>query len=209
MSDEHDIQRIILNGYLAWLLPDGRIMPAIAGGSDEGDDGGDGAGDDGGQGDGDDGDGGEDDLAKLRRQARHHESENRKLKARLAEAEKAEERLKAIEDEKKTEAQRAAEAREAAEREAAEAKLELARTRVALRKGLTEAQAKRLQGSTEEELEADADELLATFRPVGDDDDEGDDPLRRPRERLRSGNRPDPAPEERDPRKLAASLPRY
>ena len=48
-------------------------------------------------------------------------------------------------------------------------------------------QAKRLQGSTVEELEADADELLADFKPA--DDGQGM-PRRKPRE-LSSGNDPD------------------
>jgi hypothetical protein len=54
---------------------------------------------------------------------------------------------------------------------------EVLRYRVALRKGLTEVQAKRLLGSTEEELEQDAEELLASFGgkgtvAAGDEDDE-------------------------------------
>jgi hypothetical protein len=40
------------------------------------------------------------------------------------------------------------------------------RAEVAQSKGLTAAQAKRLMGKTVEELEADADELLAAFKPV-------------------------------------------
>jgi hypothetical protein len=40
------------------------------------------------------------------------------------------------------------------------------RAEVAQSKGLTAAQAKRLQGTTVEELEADAEELLAAFKPV-------------------------------------------
>ncbi len=40
------------------------------------------------------------------------------------------------------------------------------RAEVASSKGLTAAQAKRLQGKTVEELEADAEELLAAFKPV-------------------------------------------
>lgn len=202
MSDV--IERIYVHGAPAWLLPDGRVMYPIAGGAEGDPDEAAGAGDDSPD------DGGDDDeepVARLRRQARHHESENRRLKAELEKARKAEERLQEIENAQKSEAERAAEEREAAKREAAEARLELARTRVALRKGLTESQARRLQGTTEEELEADADELLKDLRPV--DDDEGDDLPRRPRERLRSPSRPERDVEETDPRKLAASLPRY
>lgn len=79
------------------------------------------------------------------------------------------------------------EARKSAERQAKEAteklaKLETAdmRRRVATEKGLTEAQATRLQGDTEAELTADADALLDAFKA-------DDEPPRRPRENLRPG----------------------
>ncbi|MFE7399623.1 hypothetical protein [Streptomyces sp. NPDC057557] len=57
-------------------------------------------------------------------------------------------------------------ARLTAERERDEARSEALRFTVAATKGLTPAQAKRLQGSTKEELEADADELLKDFAPA-------------------------------------------
>jgi hypothetical protein len=94
-----------------------------------------------------------------------------------------------------------------AERTAQSAQREAARLRVALKKNLTETQARRLVGDTEEELEADADELLASFK----NDDDGDrEPLRRPRERLRPGSRTssDSDDDENDPAKLAALVPR-
>lgn len=47
---------------------------------------------------------------------------------------------------------------------------------VALEKGLTKAQAKRLQGNTKEELEADADDYLKDVKPAGDPDDETEPP---------------------------------
>lgn len=56
---------------------------------------------------------------------------------------------------------------EAAKATAATAKFELTRTQVAAAKGLTPEQAARLQGSTKEELEADADALKALFTPAG------------------------------------------
>lgn len=52
---------------------------------------------------------------------------------------------------------------DAMERRAAEAEAKALRAEVASEKGLTAAQAKRLQGSTRKELEADADDLLASF----------------------------------------------
>ncbi|MEU8264922.1 DUF4355 domain-containing protein [Micromonospora sp. NPDC048999] len=48
-------------------------------------------------------------------------------------------------------------------------------TEVASAKGLTAAQAKRLAGETREELERDADELLAAFRPADKDGKDGKD----------------------------------
>jgi hypothetical protein len=73
---------------------------------------------------------------------------------------------------------------------------EVLRLRVALAKGLTEAQAKRLLGSTEEELSKDADELVASFGGNGkkDESDESDDGdvSRKPRGRHNPGD-PDPS----------------
>ena len=75
-------------------------------------------------------------------------------------------RLKEFEDRDKTEAQKLVERAEAAERRAAEIESRALRLEVAAEKGLTPAQAKRLVGQTREELEADADELLETFKPA-------------------------------------------
>ena len=72
-------------------------------------------------------------------------------------------RLKEIEDAQKTEAQRAAEELAEVTRRAEEAELRAMRIEVAAAKGLTPAQAKRLVGSSREELEADADEIIADF----------------------------------------------
>lgn len=58
---------------------------------------------------------------------------------------------------------------EAAKAQAAEAAANLVRLQVAAAKGLTPEQATRLQGSTKEELEADADALRAMFGPAGGD----------------------------------------
>jgi hypothetical protein len=126
-----------------------------------------------------------------------------------------------LEDASKTDLERAsAEAQQHLAR-ADKAEGELLRLRVALRKGLTETQAKRLVGTSEDELEADADDLMASFRPAepakkedSKDDDEPEptrpDQRRRPQERLRPGAVPDAdtEPEETDPRKLAALVPR-
>lgn len=120
------------------------------------------------------------------------------------EAREATARAKEFEDRDKTEAQKLEERATGAEQRAKAAELDLARTRVALRKGLTEQQAKRLIGETEEQLEADADDLLASFTQESDVPDAS----RRPRERLRPGAVPAVEPEETDPAKLAAQVPR-
>lgn len=92
------------------------------------------------------------------------------VKAALRKANKEAEtlRLKLQEfvDRDKTEAQKLADRAEAAEKRAVEVEGRALRLEVASEKGLTPAQAKRLVGSTREELESDADELLTTFKPA-------------------------------------------
>jgi hypothetical protein len=139
------------------------------------------------------------DLAKWKRLSRQHE-ERAKANADAAK------RLAEIEDSKKSEIERAVEAQRAAEQRAVESEQRAMRLEVAAAKGLTPAQAKRLVGTTPEELEADAEELLASFK-IEDEEDRAELP-RRPRERLRAGTGPAAEPEETDPRKLVANLPR-
>lgn len=69
-------------------------------------------------------------------------------------------RLQAFEDRDKTEAQKLAERAQAAEAEAAKASSRLLRYEVAADKKLPAGWANRLQGSSKEELEADAEALL-------------------------------------------------
>jgi hypothetical protein len=99
-------------------------------------------------------------------------------------------RLAEMEDADKTEMQKLIDKAAASDKEAAHAQRELARLRVGMRKGLTETQAKRLVGETEEELEADADELLAAFRQGPTDEKDApsrDNAPTRPKEKLKSG----------------------
>lgn len=70
-------------------------------------------------------------------------------------------RLDEIEQANKTELQRVAEERDQFKTSSESASLQLARLEVAIAKGLTATQAKRLVGNSREELEADADELIA------------------------------------------------
>lgn len=87
----------------------------------------------------------------------------RALRKANKEAETLRLRLKEYEDRDKTEQQRLEERAAAAETRAKDLELRALRLEVASEKGLSSAQAKRLVGGTREELEADADELRATF----------------------------------------------
>lgn len=198
-------RRIVVAGWPAWLRPDGTVMHVIAGGAPEDDPPADDPpGDDPPKDDpkpepkNDDptADFG-DDVAKWKAFARKHEADAKKN----AEAAK---KLKEIEDSKKSDLEKLTEKQTAAEQRAVEAELKALRLEVAAEKGLTPAQAKRLQGTTKEELEADADELLESFKPADDDAPSG---LRRPRERLRSGSRASAEPE-KSGREIAKSIPR-
>lgn len=82
------------------------------------------------------------------------EADNKRNAARLTEYENA----------NKSELEKAQARAEAAEKKATETELAALRASVALDKGLTASQAKRLIGATREDLEADADELLADIK---------------------------------------------
>lgn len=121
----------------------------------------------------------------------------------------AQERLQGLEDAGKTEVEKLAERVAQAEAGLASASSEAARLRVAMSKGLTETQAKRLVGSTVEELEADAEELLKAFGASegnGEEQDGQGPSGGTPRERLTPGAAPMAEPEETDPGKLAEQV---
>jgi len=105
------------------------------------------------------GDAGKQAIDRMKQERNDERKARRALEAQLAEYKKAEQ-AKAEAD--KSEAER----RTAAEQRAAEADLRATKLEVAFEKGLTPAQAKRLVGATREELEADADDILATFPAV-------------------------------------------
>lgn len=96
------------------------------------------------------------------------QADNEKLKARNAELAGFEQRVREMEDAQKTELQRAQEAAAAAQKTAAEAQLALLRHRVANRpdRQLPAVLVDVLRGSTEEELIAHADQLLAGITPT-------------------------------------------
>lgn len=130
-------------------------------------------------------------LAEERAARREAEKQRKELEARLKELEPMAAEAQKLKDAKKSEAEKLTEKLTAAERRAAEAEQRLLRAEVAAEKGLTAAQAKRLVGSSKEELEADADDLLASFGPVGP---EGGGKKRAAPERLRPGGMPNPKP---------------
>jgi predicted ribosome quality control (RQC) complex YloA/Tae2 family protein len=112
------------------------------------------------------------------------------------------------EDATKSDTQKLEERASNAESGLSTAQRETARLRIALKKNLTETQAKRLVGDTEEELEADADELLASFKDDENDDGDGGGERRTPKPRMRTGAAPSSEAEETDPEKLAEQVPR-
>lgn len=85
------------------------------------------------------------------------------LKKANKEAETLRLKLKEYEDRDKTDLQKLQEERDALKSERDSLALETMRREVAEEKGLTIAQARRLVGSTREELEADADDVLTAF----------------------------------------------
>lgn len=119
-------------------------------------------------------------------------AEARKWEKRAKENSDAAARLKELEDAQKSDQDKLNDRLSELESTAKSSSTEAARLRVAIRKGLTETQAKRLVGDTVEELEEDADELLASFKI---DDEEPSGPSRRPQERLRPGATPSAEPE--------------
>jgi cell division septum initiation protein DivIVA len=153
---------------------------------------------------------GEETLETLRAERDKWKALSRKHETAAKTNSAAAKKLQELEDKDKSESDRLTDRVTIAEKKAADAEREAARLRVGLRKGLTETQAKRLVGETEEELEADAKELLASFQPPANDEGKGkgDMPSGRPKERVRSGAAPNEEPDETDPAKLAAKVPR-
>ncbi len=147
------------------------------------------------------------DEARFQKSLNKKNSENANLRKRLAELEPLAAKAKELEDAGKSESERLTERASSAEDRATAAEQRALRLEVAMDKGLTPAQARRLVGSTKEELEEDADDLLASFAPK--DTKSGGKVPSRPREKLaRGGSDPDEPIEETDPKKLAAAIPR-
>ncbi len=178
-----------------WVFPNGKILPVVTGGADEPPEPGDKPNPD------------DKPEPKLNADADDLAAVRAALKKANKEAEESRRKLKEIEDRDKSDGEKLTDRLTAAEKRAEAAEARALRLEVAASKGLTPGQAKRLAGNTQEELEADADELLADFAPAaaggGDDDEQKPRPISRPQERLRGGGAPAEEPEETDPRKLA------
>jgi hypothetical protein len=123
-------------------------------------------------------------------------------------ANELESRLKTIEDKDKSETERLTEENARLQSELSTATVTGTRLRVAFEKGLTATQAKRLVGATEDELLADADELLADLGAKPSDDRTNTPPPGgRPREQLKPGSGdPDTPVEETDIRVLGERM---
>jgi chromosome segregation ATPase len=157
------------------------------------------------------------DRSRAEDKIRKANAEAANLRKRLKELEPLAQKAKELEDAGRSDVEKLSAEAQGHQSRADKAEAELMRLRVAMRKGLTETQAKRLVGSSEEELEEDADDLLASFKPAQPEPEEkaedgepvrDPNPRRRPQERLRPGAVPDAdtEPVETDPRKLAAAI---
>jgi hypothetical protein len=125
-------------------------------------------------------------------------------------------KLKKYEDEGKSESQRLQEERDSHKTRAEKAEAQAKAFAVAMERAPEHASlaqvravAKRVRGDDEDALERDADELFGLLAPEPSEPKPGTKTPSRPKERLKGGTaEPDEDPEETDPRKLAALLPR-
>lgn len=142
-------------------------------------------------------------LADLASERRARQASERDRKALT-------EKLQQIEDAGKSDLEKLAERLTVAERRAVEAETREMRLDVAASKGLTPAQARRLVGATREELEADADELVATFRQPDPAGTAGRLSPLRPSAALGAGGDPTTQePTTRELREALAKMPRF
>lgn len=134
------------------------------------------------------------------------------VKAALRKANKEAEtlrlKLKELEDRDKSDTDKLQDRVTVAEKRAEEAEARALRLEVAAEKGLTLTQAKRLVGSTKDELEADADELLESFGAGAGGANGGGKgsvkpPAGKPKEKLRPGHVPDAEDDDEDMDKVA------
>lgn len=148
------------------------------------------------------------DADRARRKIAKANSEAENLRKRLKELEPLAQKARELEDASKSETERISGERDTYKTRAESAETGLTKLRIALEAApegasleQVRAVAKRLTGSTDDELTQDAEELYTLLganrpKPVAS----------KPREALRGGGDPDEEPEETDPRKLAALI---
>ena len=131
------------------------------------------------------------DRAYVERLRKENAAARQKIKDLEPRAAKADQ----LEEASKTEVQKLTDKLTAAESAVAQQELNVARLEVALEKGLTATQAKRLLGATKDELVADADELLESFKPDTDSEDQDPPPDQnaKPKPKLKPGRSDDMA----------------
>lgn len=150
------------------------------------------------------------DIEKMQ-EALHKANEEAK-KYRLEAKGKDEEltELKKAQDSSKSDMEKVREQIAALETRAEKAEREALVATVAQAKKIPAALASRLSGTTQEELEADADGLVEALNLDGSEEGSSSKPPpgRRPNAQLRPGSGSEEEPEETDPMKLAAKVPR-
>lgn len=147
------------------------------------------------------------DADKARAKINKANREAANLRKRIKDLEPLAQRAKDLEDSQKSELEKLTEQLQAAQSASAAATAAQLRIDVALEKapdGMSKAQirklAKRLTGSTRDELEEDADELFADFTPAKGEPDEAPQKVRLPNsDRIKLDD-------ETDPRELAKSI---
>jgi hypothetical protein len=130
----------------------------------------------------------EDALAAAQKDVEQWKGLSRKHEGQAKSNADAAKRLKDAEDAQKTAEQKLADSMKDLQDRLNATEARAMRAEVASAKGLTAAQAKYLQGSTQEEMEASADELVTSFKPA-DKDGEPDKGIDngKPKEALRGG----------------------
>jgi hypothetical protein len=109
---------------------------------------------------------GTDDEVDWKAKAREWEKRAKQNTARIAELEPKATQFDALEQASKSDVERFQEKLAETQRQATDAERRALVASVALEKGLPASLARRLQGETQADLEADADELLAQFPPA-------------------------------------------
>jgi hypothetical protein len=122
-----------------------------------------------------------------------------------SERDEAKGKVKEHEDSTKSDQDKLTESKTAAEKRADEAEQNATRLRVAMEHGLDKEDLDLLGSGDEEQIEARAKRLAERSAPP---DDTGQEPRRRPQERLRPGAAPSADPEKSDPASLAEQVPR-